>query len=75
MALYWWRTAARRSWRQAAVLAVLVGLLGAVALAALGGARRTATAYGRYLAASNVSDATRSGWSAVRQRLIRLPSA
>ena len=38
------------------MLAVLVGLLGAVALAALGGARRTATAYGRYLSASNVSD-------------------
>jgi hypothetical protein len=57
MALYWWRTAARRSWRQAAMLAVLVGLLGAVALGALGGARRTATAYGRYLSASNVSDA------------------
>ena len=57
MARYWWRTGvARRSWRQAAVLAVLVGLLGAVALAALGGARRTATAYGRYLSASNVSD-------------------
>ena len=56
MALYWWRTAARRSWRQAAMLAVLVGLLGAVALAALGGARRTATAYGRYLSASSVSD-------------------
>src|SRR5450755_4517211 len=56
MVFYWWRTAARRSWRQAVVLALLVGLLGAVALAALAGARRTATAYGRYLSASNVSD-------------------
>jgi hypothetical protein len=55
--LYLWPAAARRSWRQAAALAVLVGLLGAVALGALAGARRTATAYGRYLSASNVSDA------------------
>ena len=38
------------------MLALLVGLLGAVALSAVAGARRTATAYGRYLAASRVSD-------------------
>jgi hypothetical protein len=55
-AAYWWRAAARRSWRQALVLALLGGLLGAAALAAVAGARRTATAYGRYLAASRVSD-------------------
>jgi hypothetical protein len=55
-AVYWWRAAARRSWRQALVLALLCGLLGAVALGAAAGARRTATAYGRYLAASRVSD-------------------
>jgi hypothetical protein len=54
--LYLWPASMRRSWRQAVVLAVLVGLLGAVALGALAGARRTATAYGRYLSASNVSD-------------------
>src|SRR6266705_31318 len=37
-------------------LALLGGLLGAVALGAIAGARRTATAYGRYLAAIKASD-------------------
>jgi hypothetical protein len=57
MAWYWWRVTGRRSWRPAAALAVLIGLLGAVALGALAGAQRTSTAYGRYLNASRVSDA------------------
>jgi hypothetical protein len=56
VAFYWWRVAGWRSWRQAASLAVLIGLLGAVLLGALAGAQRTVTAYGRYLAASRVSD-------------------
>jgi cell division protein FtsX len=56
-ALYWWRAAARRFWRPLVVLSLLGGLLGAVALAALAGAWRTDTAYGRYLRAANVSDA------------------
>ncbi|HEY2240235.1 MAG TPA: ABC transporter permease [Streptosporangiaceae bacterium] len=56
VAFYWWRAAGRRPWRQAAALAVLIGLLGAVILGALAGAQRTATAYGRYLVASGVSD-------------------
>ena len=56
VAFYWWRAAGRRAWRPAAALAVLIGLLGAVILGALAGAQRTATAYGRYLAASRVSD-------------------
>jgi len=55
-AFYWGRTAARRSWRQALVLALLGGLLGAVALGAVASARRTATAYGRYLASARTSD-------------------
>ncbi len=55
-ALYWWRAAARRSWRQALLLAVLGGLLGSVALGAVAGARRTATAYGRYLTSIRASD-------------------
>jgi len=38
IALYWWRTAVRRSWRQIAGLVLLCGLLGAVALAAVAGA-------------------------------------
>ena len=56
-ALYWWRAAARRSWRSLVVLVLLGGLLGAVALAAVAGAWRTDTAYGRYLRTANVSDA------------------
>jgi hypothetical protein len=51
-----WRAALRRSWRPALAVALLGGLLGAVALAALAGARSTAGAYGRYLKAINVSD-------------------
>ena len=50
------RSAVRGSWRQALALALLAGLLGGVALGAVAGARRTATAYGRYLAAINASD-------------------
>jgi hypothetical protein len=56
VALSCWRASVRRSWRHALVLALLGGLLGAVALGALAGARRTATAYGRYLASINASD-------------------
>jgi hypothetical protein len=55
-ALYWWRGTWRSSWRAAVTVALLTGLLGAVALGALAGARRTASAYGRYLASSNASD-------------------
>ncbi len=56
-ALYWWRATARRSWRQALLLAVVGGLLGSVALGAVAGARRTSTAYGRYLTSIRASDA------------------
>jgi hypothetical protein len=55
-ARYWWRLAGQRSWRQAVVLALLTGLLGAVALAAVAGARRTAGAYDRYLTSIQASD-------------------
>src|SRR6266700_4009183 len=50
------RSAIRDSWRQALALALLGGLLGAVALGAVAGARRTATAYNRYLVSVNASD-------------------
>jgi hypothetical protein len=50
------RSAIRSSWRQALALALVGGLLGGVALGAVAGARRTATAYGRYLASINASD-------------------
>lgn len=55
-ARYWWRATARRSWRQALLLALLGGLLGSVALGAVAGARRTSTAYDRYLTSVRASD-------------------
>src|ERR1700684_3702958 len=55
-ALYWWRATWRSSWRAAVTVALLSGLLRAVALGSLAAARRTASAYGRYLASINVSD-------------------
>jgi hypothetical protein len=56
-AFYWWRATRRSTWRSALAVALIAGLLGAVALAALAGARRTSSAYGRYLAATRASDA------------------
>jgi len=55
-ALYYWQATRRGSWRRAVVVALVCGLLGTVALGALAGARRTDTAYGRYLASINSSD-------------------
>ena len=56
-AFYWWRTTYASTWRATLALALIGGLLGAVALGAVAGARRTASAYGRYLTSSNASDA------------------
>ncbi len=56
VALACFRSALRGSWRPMTVLALLTGILGAVALGALAGARRTDNAYDRYLAAINASD-------------------
>ncbi|MEP7026292.1 MAG: hypothetical protein ABJB47_21315 [Actinomycetota bacterium] len=56
-AWYLGRGTARGTWRAILAVAVVGGLLVAVALAALAGARRTDTAYGRYLTASHASDA------------------
>jgi hypothetical protein len=58
MRLAWYagRAAWRSSWRTALVVALVGGLLGAVALGALAGARRTGSAYGRYLRSVNASD-------------------
>ncbi|MGO8955993.1 MAG: FtsX-like permease family protein [Streptosporangiaceae bacterium] len=53
---YAFRATWRRSWRMALVVALIGGLLGAVALGALAGARRTDSAYGRYLRSVNASD-------------------
>jgi ABC-type lipoprotein release transport system permease subunit len=56
-AWFWWRATRRRTWRSTVVVALLCGILGAVALGALAGARRTESAYGRYLQSINASDA------------------
>jgi putative ABC transport system permease protein len=50
-------SALKSSWRQMTVLALLTGILGAVTLGALAGARRTDTAYDRYLTSINASNA------------------
>ena len=55
-AWYWWRANRRRTWQSTLALALLCGILGAVALGALAGARRTESAYGRYLRSINASD-------------------
>ena len=57
VALACWRSALRGTWRQATALALIAGLLGGVALGAIAGARRTASAYSRYLTSINASDA------------------
>lgn len=51
------RSELRASWRAWAVLILLIGTFSGVVVAAAGGARRTATAYPRLLAASGASDA------------------
>jgi hypothetical protein len=58
MRLGWYAAGAtwRRSWRMALLIALMGGLLGSVALGALAAARRTDSAYGRYLRAANDSD-------------------
>ena len=55
-ARYYWRATRLRSRRRVVVVALICGLLGTVALGALAGARRTDSAYGRYLASINASD-------------------
>jgi hypothetical protein len=54
-AFYWWRASRRAAWRQTLIVVLICGTLGAVSLAALAGARRTESAYGRYLASINAS--------------------
>ncbi|MGP8062368.1 MAG: FtsX-like permease family protein [Acidimicrobiales bacterium] len=55
-AWYWWRATWRTAWRPALVVVLLTGLLGGVSMAALAGARRTESAYGRYLQGVHSSD-------------------
>jgi hypothetical protein len=56
VAWYWWRATWRAAWRPALVVVLLTAVLGAVAMAALAGAQRTESAYGRYLQSINASD-------------------
>jgi hypothetical protein len=56
IARYAARATWRSCWRTALVVGLVGGLLGAVALGALAGARRTDSAYGRYLRSVNASD-------------------
>ena len=53
-----WRLRLRSTVRTLALLVVLLGLAGGVAIAAAAAARRTASAYPRYLEASDASDLT-----------------
>jgi hypothetical protein len=55
-AWFWWRATRLRTWRSTVVVILLTGVLGAVSMAALAGARRTESAYGRYLQSVKASD-------------------
>jgi hypothetical protein len=52
---YWARAALRRQWRSLLLIAALFALIGGIALVALAGARRTQSAYPRFLSAQNPS--------------------
>src|SRR2546430_7779930 len=79
MGAVWLRLRAelRQQWRTWLALAVLVGLIGGVALTAAAGARRTDTAYPRFLRASHAADLlvtpARSGFHGYFRALARLP--
>jgi hypothetical protein len=57
------RSELRSGWRSWLVLAVLIGLAGGVAMAAVSGARRTETAYPRFLAWSRAADVLTGGFT------------
>jgi len=79
MGAVWLRLRAelRRQWRGWLALAVLLGLIGGIALMAAAGARRTGTAYPRFLRASHAADLlvtpARSGFHGYFRALARLP--
>jgi hypothetical protein len=79
MGAVWLRLRAelRQHWRGWLALAVLLGLIGGVALTAAAGARRTDTAYPRFLRASHAADLlvtpARSGFHGYFRALARLP--
>ena len=79
MGAVWLRLRAelRQRWRGWLALAVLLGLIGGIALTAAAGARRTDTAYPRFLRASHAADLVvtpaRSGFHGYFRALARLP--
>ena len=79
MGAVWLRLRAelRQRWRGWLALAVLLGLIGGVAVTAEAGARRTDTAYSRFLRASHAADLlvtpARSGFHGYFRAVARLP--
>jgi len=71
------RAELRARWRSWAAIAVLVGLAGAVVLVSAAGARRTGTAYARYLRAARAADVLisppQTGFPRLYPALARLP--
>jgi hypothetical protein len=55
LAAYWWRASTRRRWRALVGIALLLGIIGGLALFAIAGARRTQSAYPRFLRSTNPS--------------------
>jgi hypothetical protein len=69
----WARAEIRARWRGLVAVGLLIGLVGAVALTLLAGARRTDSAYGRFREATLAHDATAFGPASLLQRLAALP--
>jgi len=71
------RAESRQQWRTVLALAVLLGLIGGIALTAAAGARRTDTAYSRFLRQSHAADLlvtpARSGFHGYFRAVARLP--
>jgi putative ABC transport system permease protein len=80
MGAVWLRLRAelRQQWRAVLALAVLLGLIAGIALTAAAGARRTDTAYPRFLRQSHAADLlvtpARSGFHGYFRALARLPA-
>ena len=71
------RAELRQQWRTSLALAVLLGLIAGIALTAAAGARRTGTAYPRFLRQSHAADLlvapARSGFHGYFRAVARLP--
>src|SRR5260221_2476446 len=55
---YWFRVTFARRWQSYLSVAVLLGVLGGVAMGSVAGARRTSSAFHRFLVAGHPSDMT-----------------